>query len=54
MRNYLCPLEPECTHHIYNHANGDDRIFFEPKHYSFFLKQYSLYAAPVVDTFCYA
>jgi putative transposase len=53
MRDYLCKLEPECIYHIYNHANGSEPIFFEPRHYHFFLKQYSLYAAPVVDTFCY-
>jgi putative transposase len=53
MRDYLPVLEPETTYHIYNHANGLERIFFEDRHYHFFLKQYTLYITPICETFSY-
>ena len=47
------PLEPDSCYHIYNHANGYDKIFYNDGNYLFFLKKYALYINPVADTFAY-
>ncbi len=47
------PLEPDCYYHIYNRANGQERIFLSDENYRFFLLKYSEYVAPFTDLFCY-
>jgi REP element-mobilizing transposase RayT len=46
-------LEPEGTYHIYNHANGSEKIFRRTADYDYFLQQYTLYIAPIADTYCF-
>ena len=47
------PLEPDSCYHVYNHANGYDKIFYNDGNYLFFLKKYALYINPIADTFAY-
>ena len=46
-------LSPGSTYHVYNRANGNEKMFVDADNYEFFLKQYQLYLGPFVDTFCY-
>lgn len=47
------PLEPGRYYHIYNHANGNDSLFYEERNYNFFLKKYRQHIAPVASTLAY-
>ena len=49
----MIPLEPEGTYHIFNRANGNERIFANSRNYRFFLQKYQEHLSPVLDTFCY-
>ena len=53
MNNYLEILEPERYYHIYNHAVGRDCLFRTEENYIYFLKRYSEYIHPIVDTYAY-
>jgi putative transposase len=46
-------LQPDCFYHVYNRANGKEKLFVCNQNYHFFLKQYSLFIGPIADTFCY-
>lgn len=46
-------LSPEATYHIYNRANGSERLFLSSENYRFFMQKYQEYVLPVADTFCY-
>ena len=39
--------------HIFNRGINGMPVFFEPKNYDYFLKQYALYVHPFVETFAY-
>jgi REP element-mobilizing transposase RayT len=47
------PLEPDKMYHIYNHANGNDNLFYSEDNYFYFLKRYSELLAPILDTYAY-
>ena len=47
------PLEPDKMYHIYNHANGNDNLFYSDENYFYFLKRYSELLSPIVDTYAY-
>lgn len=47
------PLEPDKMYHIYNHVNGNDRLFYTEENYFYFLKRYSELLTPIVDTYAY-
>src|SRR5437762_3290619 len=47
------PLLPDATYHIYNHANGFDKLFMGPENYEYFLRRYHELVSPVADTLCY-
>ncbi len=49
----MAPYLPNHTYHIFNRANGDERLFREPENYRFFMKKYGQYLNPVADTFAY-
>ena len=40
-------------YHVYNRGNNGENIFLEERNYSYFLKLYEKYIAPVAETFCY-
>ncbi len=46
---------PSHTYHIYNHANGGDNVFREPKNIEYFKKRWRRYIDPIATTyaFCY-
>jgi putative transposase len=53
MKDYKSILEPQNTYHIYNRANGSEKLFLSDDNYRYFLKKYDEYISPIVDTFCY-
>jgi len=46
-------LHPDQSYHIFNRGINGMPVFFEPKNYDYFLKQYTLYVHPFVETFAY-
>lgn len=53
MENKTEILIPDATYHVYNRANGSERLFLSEENYRFFLQKYKEYISPVADTFCY-
>ncbi len=53
MKGNTAVLKPNATYHIYNRANGKEKLFLTDKNYVFFLRKYQKYIYPVADTFCY-
>lgn len=53
MQNPAEPLIPEAYYHIYNRANGNDRLFMSSENYRYFLQKYGEHISPVAHTFCY-
>ncbi len=49
----MIPLKHDQYYHVYNRANGFEKIFVEEENYRFFLEKYQLYISPYVDTYCY-
>lgn len=46
-------LEPNCTYHIYNRANGEANLFREDRNYDYFLFKYFHYINPIAETYAY-
>lgn len=46
-------LETKCYYHIYNRANGSEKIFLNEENYLFFLQKYIEYIHPIAETYCY-
>ena len=40
-------------YHVYNRTNNKDKLFTQPKNYVYFLKKYSDYLSPFVNTYSY-
>lgn len=53
MINKQAILKPENTYHVYNRANGNEKLFLSDENYCYFLKKYDEYIYPIADTFCY-
>ena len=53
MKNKYEILIPDATYHIYNRANGNDKLFLSDDNYRYFLEKYIEYVSPIADTFCY-
>ena len=53
MPDYHGPLLPNEAYHICNHANGFENLFVREENYDFFLRKYTRYANPVVQTYAY-
>jgi putative transposase len=53
MKNKLEILEPENTYHIFNRANGGEKLFLSDENYRYFLQKYQEYIDPIAETFCY-
>jgi len=53
MQDKIALLVPDSTYHVYNRANGNERLFRLDENYRFFLEKYNHYISPVADTFCY-
>lgn len=46
-------LLPESNYHVYNRANGSEKLFRSAENYRYFLQKYQEYISPVANTFCY-
>lgn len=53
MINKTEQLIPGLSYHIYNRANGSEKVFLSPENYHYFLEKYKLYISPIAETFCY-
>ena len=49
----MISLEPDNTYHVYNRANGSEKIFQGEGNYHFFLGKYRIYISPIAHTYCY-
>lgn len=49
----MLPLESEQYYHVFNRANGWERIFTSDENYRFFLQRYQQLVSPYVKTLCY-
>ena len=46
-------LQPNCSYHIFNHANGFENIFTVDDNYRFYLDKYQQYSLPIAETYAY-
>jgi putative transposase len=46
-------MQPGNTYHLFNHANGWENLFAEPRNYDFFLGRLSLHVLPVAHIYAY-
>ncbi|MBP8903908.1 MAG: hypothetical protein KBG43_04785 [Paludibacteraceae bacterium] len=46
-------LQPNCSYHIFNHANGFENIFTVDDNYRFYLDKYQQYILPIAETYTY-
>ena len=46
-------MQPGATYHLFNHANGWENLFSEPKNYEFFLGRLSMHVLPVAHLYAY-
>lgn len=53
MHNKAEILVPETCYHVYNRANGSEKLFLSEENYRYFLQKYAEYISPIADTFCY-
>ena len=53
MINKYVTLSPETTFHIYNRANGNEKLFISAENYRYFIQKYQEHILPIADTFCY-
>ena len=53
MSQHTAILQPGCFYHIYNRANGNEKLFYTTKNFVYFLQKYKNHIHPVADTFCY-
>ncbi len=53
MQDYKAILEPNSYYHIYNRANGSEKLFLNEANYLYFLQKYNFYISPIADTFAY-
>lgn len=53
MQNYLEPFESGNFFHVYNRANGSERLFFQERNYSYFLNLLHREPARLVDVVVY-
>ncbi len=49
----MIPFVPDNYYHIYNRANGDEKIFKSEENYRFFLEKFQFYIVPIADVFSF-
>ena len=47
------PLYPDAMYHVYNRANGNEKLFLSENNYSYFLKRYAYFISPIADLYSY-
>jgi len=50
---YLANFNHDGIYHIYNRTNNKEKLFVSDENRRFFLKKYSEYLSPFVDTYCW-
>ena len=53
MQDYKAKLDANSYYHIYNRANGKDKLFLTDDNYKFFLQKYDMYISPIAETLSY-
>lgn len=53
MIDYYPRLIPGNYYHIFNRANGDDKLFYKKENYLFFLRRFQYYLSPYLETYAY-
>ena len=53
MKNYQSILEPDGYYHVYNRANGSEKLFIEETNYRYFLKLFKEYIHPIAEVYAY-
>ena len=53
MQDKKAILIPDGAYHIYNRANGNERLYFSDQNYHYFLEKYNQYISHIADTFCF-
>jgi len=53
MTNKYEILSPDATYHVYNRANGSEKLFLSRENYRFFLQKYNEHIEPIANTFCF-
>jgi putative transposase len=53
MQNKLEVLLPETFYHIFNRANGSEKLFLSDENYVFFLRKFKEFISPICHTYCY-
>ncbi|MBN1639484.1 MAG: transposase [Ignavibacteriales bacterium] len=51
--DYHIPLFKGNIYHIYNRANGNEKLFYTEANYLYFLRQYEKYLFELLDTFAF-
>ena len=46
-------MEPGQIYHVFNHANGWENLFQEPKNYYFFMEKMDRFLSPTIDIFAH-
>ncbi len=47
------PLQEDNYYHIYNRANGSEKIFVDKDNYRYFMEKYKQHVSPIADTYAY-
>ena len=53
MKNYRSILEPNGYYHVYNRANGSEKLFIKETNYHYFMKLFKEYIHPIVEVYAY-
>lgn len=53
MTNKFEILIPDATYHVYNRANGSEKLFLSDENCRYFLLKFEQYVSPIANTFCY-
>ncbi len=46
-------MEPGQIYHVFNHANGWENLFQEPRNYNFFMEKMDRFLSPTIDIFAH-
>lgn len=53
MSNKLCPLQSGAIYHVYNRANGSEKLFLTEENYRYFLRRFTHFISPIAHLRCY-
>jgi REP element-mobilizing transposase RayT len=53
MKEYRAMLRPKNTYHVYNRANGGEKLFLKETNYRYFLRKFKEYIHPIAEVYSY-